>query len=239
MSNKILFALIAALLVLLTLGATGCEAMPTLDATPPLPEKVATAVTPTPTPMPATTPETSSQAPAPDRRKIENALKIAGLAGGIVSANTGDTLTLRTGRQPQQIQTNATTLVAIPGKSDATVADIRVGDRVLADLDASGTTATFVLALPADTARENLLAAAILANRGASFAVRTRGGNRALHTDATTSVIDITGAQPTPVSPGDLKQGNAILAIGQANGEHFDAQLIIVLGQDARALLSK
>jgi len=240
MLNKTTLIIIGALLILFACGATACEAVPSLAATP---QPVATATiapaVPTPAPTAVAAPEAPGRATMPDRRKIEGALKIAGLSGGIVRANDNGTLSLRMGGQLEQIQTTAGTIVVIPGKNDAKVADIRVGDRVVADLGTSASTAAFLLAFPADYGADNVLAAAVRASRGRNINVLSREGNRALTTSATTTVVDISGDQPTLASLGDLKRGNAIVAVGQSDGDKFDAQVIVVLDKDARALLGK
>ena len=234
--NKTGLIIISASLIVSTFGATACTALPNPAATLP-PAATATIIPamPTPTLAPMPTPA----APMPDRRKIEGALKIVGLSGGVVRANDNGTLSLRLGGQWEQIQTTASTIVVIPGKSDAKVADIRAGDRVVADLGTSDSAAAFLMAFPADYDANNILVAAVRASRSGNINVLSRQGNRALTTSATTIVVDLSGDQPTLTALGDLKPGNAIVAVGQSDGDKFDAQVIVVLDKDARALIGK
>jgi hypothetical protein len=234
-------ALLSTLLVLSALNVTACEAVPNI-ASQFLPTPTPTAApTATPAPATATAPQAQAKPQAPANR-IEGALRLADLSGGIVSENKNGVLTLRlTQRQTQQIQTNASTIVVMPGKNNVQVADLRVGDRVIADFgsDTTKTTAALLLDLPANYNMQNVMLGAVMSTKGETINVRTRTGNDRVTTSNQTTIVNLSGDKPALGAFKDLKQGNVVVAIGQDTNDTFNAQIIVVADHDARAILNR
>ena len=233
-------ALLSTLLVLSAMSATACEAVPNIAAQF-LPTPTPTAA-PTATPAPTAPPQARGNPQAPNRGNIAGALGLADLSGGIVGENKNGTLTLRLAqRQTQQVQTNASTLVVMPGKSNAQVADIRVGDRVIADYggDTTKTTAALLLDLPADYNMNNVLLGAVVTTKSGTINVRTRTGDDRVATNDQTSFVNLSGDKPALGAFKDLKQGNVVVAIGQNTNGAFNAQVVVVTDRDARAILNR
>jgi hypothetical protein len=237
MFNKIIW--LGTVSLVLALSVTACQGLPNLIPQPT--PTTAPTVAPMTEPAPATTPQAQSEPPLPDRGKIESALRLADLSGGIVSANKNGTLTLRLARQTTQVQTNVSTIVVIPGKNNAQVADIRVGDRVIADYgnDVTNTTAAFLLDLPSDYNTGNVWLAAVLSSKGGTINVRTRSGKDKVAANDETLIVNLSGVKPTIGSLKDLKPGNLVVVIGQDGDDAFKAQVIVVTDQDARAILNR
>ncbi|MDE3090757.1 MAG: hypothetical protein KGJ80_15385 [Chloroflexota bacterium] len=234
MSRKI--AAIVLVGAALVLTATACGS---------LPGSLAQATsTPVPTLTPYPTPAATS-APAPQgngnlrARAIQgsaNLLKGAGLnGGGVVTSNSGSTLGVTLGKASRQIQVASNAIVIVPGKANATVSDIQVGDRVIADVN--NNSASFVLDVPAGYTAKNLALAAVQSNQGRTLRLRTRAGTRDVTTSAATMVVNISGSQPALGSLADLKLGAAVLVIGNGSSASFDAQVIVLLDKDMRNLL--
>ena len=128
----------------------------------------------------------------------------------------------------------------MPGKSNAQVAEIRVGDRVIVDYgDDKNTTAAFLLDLPADYNMENVLLGAVVSSKGGTINVRTRTGNDRITTSDQTTFVNLSGDKPSLGAFKDLKQGNGVIAIGQDTSDVFNAQIVVVTDRDARALLNR
>ena len=234
-------ALLSTLLVLFAVSATACEAIPNI-ASQFLPTPPPTAApTATPAPATATAPQAQANPPAPGRN-IQGALRLADLSGGIVGDNKNGALTLRlAGRQTERVQTNASTLVVMPGKTNAQIADIRVGDRVIADYgnDTTNTTAALLLDLPADYNMSNVLLAAVISSKGGTINVRTRTGDDKIATTDQTTFVNLSGDRPALGAFKDLKQGNVVIVIGTDSTDAFNAQVIVVTDRDARAILNR
>ncbi|MCI0476588.1 MAG: hypothetical protein L0Y55_10100 [Anaerolineales bacterium] len=229
--------LLGTLLLVFALSATACQGVPNL-APAPAPTETPT-VAPTPG-APAAPPVAPAKPQLPDRQKVEGALRLADLSGGIVSENKNGVLALRVGRQIEQVQTNAQTIVVMPGKTKVQVADIRVGDRVIVDYGAeTNTTAALLLDLPSDYATGNVMLAAVVSVRGGTLNVRTRSGDTRVAASAETVIVNLSGDKPALGALKDLKPGNAVIVIGQDNNDTVNAQVIVVTDRDARALLNR
>ena len=232
-------ALLSTLLVLSAMSATACEAVPNI-ASRFLPTPTPTAA-PTATPAPTVAPQARGNPQAPNRGNIAGALGLADLSGGIVSENKNGALTLRlAGKQTQQVQSNASTIIVMPGKTNAQVADIRVGDRVIVDYGADkNTTAALLLDLPADYNMGNVLLAAVVSSKGGTINVRTRTGDDKVATNDQTTFVNLSGDKPALGAFKDLKQGNVVVVIGTDSTDAFNAQVIVVTDRDARAILNR
>jgi len=237
MFNKIIW--LGTVSLVLALSATACQGLPNLIPQPT--PTTAPTVAPTTEPAPATTPQAQSELPLPDRGKIESALRLADLSGGIVSANKNGTLTLRLAQQTTQVQTNVSTIVVIPGKTNAQIADIHVGDRVIADYgnDVTKTTGAFLLDLPSDYNTGNVLLAAVLSSKGGTLNVRTRSGSDKVAANDETLIVNLSGDKPTLGSLKDIKPSNLVVVISQDGGNAFKAQVIVVTDRDARTILNR
>jgi len=96
-----------------------------------------------------------------------------------------------------------------------------------------------IMALPSDLTADNVLLAAVQTNKRAEMIAPTRRRAQNLITDSTTIVVNLDSNQPSLGSIGDLQMGSAIMAIGNCDGNSFNAQVIIVLEKDTRNLLKK
>ncbi len=240
--------LIAAVLALLALGASACDSLPTA-ITQRLPAALAPATntpTPTSTPLPAATPAApQARGKAPNRAQalqgLAALLKGAGLQGGVVTSNDGSALGVKLGKATAQLQVASNAMVVVPAKSNATLSDIAVGDRVIADVTGAdpNASATFLLDFPANYTANNLILGAVMPDKSSALNLLTRGGKRAVTTSAATTLINISGDSPALESLSGLQPGNAVLVIGSSSGNAFDAQVVIVLDQSVRGLLRK
>ncbi len=242
--------LITTAMAILALSSTACDSLPT-TLTRNLPNSLAQATdtpVPTMTPLPtlqaAATPA-APQGKAPNRANAAQALqallKSTGLTGGVVASNDGSTLSLKFGKATQQLQVASDAIIVLPDKSSAVLSDIQTGDRVVANV-ASATTnapATFVLDVPANYTANNLVLGAVMPNKGGTLNLRTPRGARSVTTSASTTVVNISGNSPVVGSVSDLQPANAVLVIGQSSGSAFDAQVIVILDKDVRALQRK
>jgi len=238
----------SALFILIVLGATACgsvpniigAAQPTAQPTivPPAPPTSVPASTPTPAPST----DAQGNAPKNARQQILTALlKATGLEAGVVGANNNGTLNVRMGKGPAEIQTNASTIVVVPGMSNAKASNINKGDRVLVEFPNGDSTkpAAFVMALPNDLTTDNVRLGAVIANQRAGTSVRTLRGTENLTTDSSTIVVNLNSGQPSLGSVSDLQTGNAVAVVGNSNDSSFAAQVIVILGKDARNLLKR
>jgi hypothetical protein len=247
MSNKSRsIALIAASLAVLALSTTACGNLP-ISLAP------ATS-TPVPSPTPASTalpaPQAATTPAAPQGKALQRAnaaqvlqalLRGSGLTGGVVTSNDGSTLGLKLGKATQQLQVASNAIVVVPNKSNATVSDIRVGDRVVADRTDAATNApaAFLLAIPAGYAVDNVMLGAVMPSKSGATSLRTPRGPRDVTTSASTMVVNVSGAQPMLASLSDLKPAMAVLVIGDGSRDAFNAQVIVIVDKDARNLLQK
>ncbi len=236
--------LIAAALAVLALSATACGSLPISLAAATSTPVPAPTQTPLPTPQAATTPA-APQGKVPLRANAVQALQAllrgSGLTGGVVASNDGSTLGLKLGKATQQLQVASDAIVVVPDKSNATVSDIRVGDRVIADRTDAATNApaAFLLAIPAGYAVDNLMLGAVMPSKSGATSLRTPRGPRDVTTSASTIVVNVSGAQPMLASLSDLKPATAVLVIGDGSRAAFNAQVIVIVNKDARSLLQK
>lgn len=158
-------------------------------------------------------------------------LKSLGLEGGLVAANAGNELSLRIGKATQQLPVSSSTLVAIPGKTNAQISDIKIGDRVIADVgqgDAS-TPARFVLDIPQGYTTQNVVAGAVVTSGKSGIQVRARNGNEQVNADSSAVIINMTGNQAKLGTVADAKRGTGVLVIGQPDNGSMDAQVVVVV----------
>jgi hypothetical protein len=162
-------------------------------------------------------------------------MRALGLMGGVVVANSGSSISIRLGQNTDAIPISSSTIVAIPGKTDARAGDIQVGDRVVAKVanDGSNAPATMVLDVPASYTAANLAVGAVQSNANSLVTLRTRGSDRQVRVDATTLVVSITNGKPTIVTSSSIAKGNTTLILGQANGNMFRAQIVILLDRNS------
>ncbi len=243
--RKLTIIAIGSLFVLLALGATACSGAMGATSTPPAPATVQPLPTITPTPAPTPVPAPAVQAKPPKNpragRGLEALLKATGLKAGIVNANENGMLSLGPKKNSESVQTNASTIVVIPGRNNATVSDIHAGDRVAVRFsnDDSTKPAAFLLDFPADYRVDNLVLGAVQSDKRTGLTLRTPSGAQNLTTNADTRVVNLSGAQPALGSLADLQPGNAVVVIGKADGAAVNAQVIVLVEKDARALLKK
>jgi hypothetical protein len=211
--------LIAAALALLALGASACDSLPTA-ITQRLPAALAPATStpaPTSTPLPAATPAApQARGKVPNRAQVLLGLAVllkgAGLQGGVVSSNDGSALGVKLGKATAQLQVASNATVVVPAKRNATLSDIAIGDRVIANVTGAGTNAsvTFLLDIPANYTANNVILGAVMPDKSGALNLRARGGTRSVTTSAATTVINISGNSPALGSLSDLQPGNAV-----------------------------
>jgi hypothetical protein len=237
-----------AVLAVLALSAIGCDTLPTALAF--LQPTSTPTPTDTPTPAPTSAPQAAATPAAPSARTprrakaaqtIQALLKNTGLRGGVVTSNDGSTLGLKLGKATVQIQTSANVIVVVPGKTNATLSDIAVGDRVIADVtgNSASSAASMVLDIPASYKASNVMLGAVMPNKNGSLMVRARGGTHAVTTDASTVIVDISGGQPALGTLSDLTPASAVLVIGSSSGSAFNAQVIVLVDKNVRDLLNQ
>jgi hypothetical protein len=235
--------LTGAVLSLLALSVLACGSLPLALAflqptSTPTPME-----TPTPTPTLATpaAPSGSVLRRANATQALQALLKNSGLQGGVVTSNDGSTLGLKLGKATVQIQTSANVIVVVPGKTNATLSDIAVGDRVIADVtgNSASSAASMVLDIPASYKASNVMLGAVMPNKNGSLMVRARGGTHAVTTDASTVIVDISGGQPALGTLSDLTPASAVLVIGSSSGSAFNAQVIVLVDKNVRDLLNQ
>ncbi|MBI5650837.1 MAG: hypothetical protein HZC40_10410 [Chloroflexi bacterium] len=236
MLNKFASICAIAILVLFVLGATACSQIPGASnpAQPPAPAAPTAVPTPEPTRAPAPSPEANNASPQRGAPGIEGALKNLGLVAGIVRASNTQGVALQTPKGNEKIRVDANAVIVIPGKADARLSDLKTGDRVVAQV--KDATASFLLVLPKDVAKDALTLGAVQTNARGQITLRTRNGQDELTTSATTIVIKNDQGQITTGALSDVKPGSAALVIEDGSG---NAQVIVMLKDDARALLGR
>lgn len=250
MSKKLAATIVnGTLFALFALGATACGVGQGASNLPQaFPSAIATATpvatdTPTPAPTAVTTPQAQGKTPRGDKsgRNLDSVLRALGLTGGVVSANNGSALSLKLGNASQQIQVAPNAIVVIPDKSNPSVSDIHVGDRVIADIPGGDANAAAALLLdfPRGYSADNVLIGAVQSSKGGATSLRTPRGARDVTTSAATMVVNISGAQPALAALSDLTPATAVLVIGDGSRDAFNAQVIVILDKDARNLLQE
>jgi hypothetical protein len=235
--------LIGAVVSLLALSVLACGSLPISLAF----------LQPTSTPMPTETPtpESTVSTPVvpsgnPPRRAsaaqaLQALLKNSGLQGGIVTVNDGNALGLRLGRTTSQIQVASNAIVVVPGRTNATLSDIAVGDRVIArdSTYSTNATASMVLDIPAKYTTSNLMLGAVVANKNGVLTLRARSGTHTVTSTPSTVIVNISGANSTLDGVNDLIPASAVLVIGDESGNAFNSQVIVLLDKNAQDLLNR
>ena len=249
--NSLPTVLTGAVLAVLGLSVIACSSLPSSLAFLQPTSTPTPTDTPYPTPAPASaTPTTTATPAAPSGNAARRAnaaqalqalLKNSGLQGGVVTSNDGNALGLRLGKTTAQVQATSSAIVVVPTKTNATLSDIAVGDRVIADVtgDSTNAAASLVLDFPASYTASNVMLGAVLPNKSGALTVRARSGTYAVTRNASTVIVNISGAQPALGALGDLTPGSAVLVIGSRDGNAFDAQVIVLLDKNVRDLLRK
>ena len=224
---------IGSALVLMVVSIVACSAVPA-----PVQQAFASATptaTDTPTPAPPTPQTKNNSKTAPANAALPNGIKTLGLEAGVVTSNTGSMLSLRLGKNTDQLQISPSTIVVVPGTNNARASDIHVGDRVIADVleQNANSTAELVLAFPNGYTADNVLTGAVQTNVNGALALKTKTGARQITTSSSTLVVNMIQDQPTVGTLAEIKRGNAVLVIGQANADTMTAQVIVLLDKDA------
>jgi hypothetical protein len=236
MVNRI--SAIVLLSVALALSATACGNVPGIASQAPAPVVIPTSV-PVIEPTPVATP-VAPQARGKEldaARGLDTLLKGLGLKGGVVTSNNDGTLGLRLGKTTEQVRVASNAIIVLPDNPNAQVSDIRVGDRVIAEVgDDANAPATFLLDFPRGYDLSNLRLGAVMPGKSGSLTLRGRGGTHAVTTSGATMIVNITGDQPALGSLDDLKPGAVVLAVGNASDDAFSAQVIVLLEKNLRDL---
>ncbi len=237
-----------ALFLAAALTVAGCATLPTqlgqvfvtqtpdATATPLATPTPAATSAPLAAPTVAGTPRATNRQPgAKAQAAILQGMRALGLEGGVVTTNDGGSLGIKLGKNTDQIAVSANTIVAIPGKTDAHVSDIQVGDRVVAKVpkDGSNAAATLVLDFPASYTAANVLVGAVQSNANGTLTVRGRGAARQVSVDTTTLIVSITNGKPSVVTSSSITRGNTALILGKQSGNNLGAQVIILLDRNS------
>lgn len=187
-------------------------------------------------------------------------LERAGWDGGIITKISNDQITLRAIERPgalnNQNQPNTTqpnqnqngqnrkdlgrvdtinisnsTIIIVPGKSNATLSDLHTGDRLIADVPNGQNTAALVMSAPKEFDKDNVSLGMVTDNTNGSITLRSPGGNDSITTNATTQVLKLARDGVTPGAVSDLQKGNVVFALGSGDGTNLTAQVIFELPQ--------
>jgi len=186
-------------------------------------------------------------------------LERVGWDGGMITKISSDQITMRTidhpglqgnpgqnqpgNNQPNQnrkdlgrvetVGVNSSTIVIVPGKTNATLSDLRVGDRVIADVPNGQKFAALVMGTPKEMDKDNVTLGMVTGNSNGTLTLRAPGGGDTVSTTASTQVFKLTRDAVTPGAVSDLQNGNLIFALGTGNNDNFNAQVIFALPQGA------
>ncbi len=160
-----------------------------------------------------------------------------GWEAGVVAKTSSNQIGLRTVKNvPDKVAIGSSTIFIIPGKSGATISDIHVGDRIIADVPNDQTTASLVMGVPKDYDKDNLLLGLVQSNSNGLVTLRTRGGPDTLTTNGATQVIKVLRQGIALGDVSDLQNGNLVVAIGQSSGDAFAAEAVFALPKGALEL---
>lgn len=153
-----------------------------------------------------------------------------GWEAGVVTQASSDQIGLRTVKNgPDKIVISASTIFIVPGNSSATISNIHVGDRIIADVPTNQTTASLVMGLPKDYDKDNLMLGTVQSNSNGLVTMRTPAGPDTLTTSATTQVIKVLREGVALGSVSDLQNGSVVIAIGQSSSDDFATQVVFAL----------
>ncbi len=199
----------------------------------------------TPTPAAATT-ESATTTPTVQARtgrqgtqpagatNVLGGLRRLGFTAGVVTENSGDSLTVQVGRTSHQLKIGNNTLVVVPGIKNAQGRDIKVRDRVFADLRGSDNSVpSLILDVPQGYTANNVMIGRVVLNVRGGVILRTRNGLQDIVPEATTVVVNMLEKQPALGTIKDARRGDAVIVIGKRNGDLFNPQVILVLKGDA------
>ncbi len=221
-------------ILLVVMATAACSGVPA-----PLQTAFATA-TPVPTDTPTPAPTAAQKNPGkpnptrPPAAQIPGALRNLGLEGGVVTANTGTQLSLRLGKTQEQLQVAPNAVVIIPGISNAKVSDVQVGDRIIANVPqtAANTAVTLMLDFPKGYTADNVALGLVQSNTNGTLQVKARKGDEQVTTDDST-FVGMLQDRPKAGTVQDIKRGNAVLVIGQPDGNTLSAQVVLVIDRAA------
>ena len=131
------------------------------------------------------------------------------------------------------VNINSSTIILVPGKSTATLSDLHVGDRVMADVPKGQKIAALVMGTPKELNKDNIALGMVTGNANGTLTLRTPGGGDTVNTTSTTQVFKLTRDAVTPGSVSDVQNGNLIFALGTGNNDNFNAQVIFALPKGA------
>ncbi len=238
MLKNLFKTLVLVLVALAALAIAGCSTIPA-----PIQQALATpTAAPTDTPTPAPTVAPAAKAPTQPRATQPAAannplaqLRRLGLDGGVVAANNGNSLSLRLGKTSEELQIAPSTLLVVPGIKNAQTSDIKVGDRVIADVPNSDTNSvpSLVLDFPKGYTTDNVVTGLVQVNAKGTVTLRTRNGQQDITPTASTIIVNTVGDKPALGTIKDMARGDAAVVIGQKNGDQFNPQVIVVLDRAA------
>lgn len=136
----------------------------------------------------------------------------------------------------ETVSVNSSTIIIVPGKTNATLSDLHVGDRVIADVPNGQKFAALVMGAPKEIDKDNVTLGMVTGNSNGSITLRTPGGGDTVSTSSSTQVFKLTRDAVTPGSVSDLQNGNLIFAMGTGDKDNFNAQVIFTLPQGALGL---
>ncbi len=234
-----------AILLVIALGATACGQIQLPTALPQLPTELQPTTAPNPASAavpdasrqtaPSTAPGTGPQAGRNPGKGVQApaALQVfqrLGWEAGVVNQISSDQIGLRTVKNgPDKIAISASTIFIVPGNSSATISDIHAGDRIIADVPKTQTTASLVMGVPKDYDKDNLLLGMVQSNSNGLVTLRTPAGPDTLTTSSTTQVIKVLREGVALGNVSDLQDGSVVIAIGQSSSDDFATQVVFAL----------
>lgn len=232
MFNKPLIML-SILAMLLIVAATGCSTLPASLAQAPATATPTATNTPLPTPtVPATATRPAAVRPnQPAQARLPGNLRALGLEGGVVASASNNSLGLKVGKSTDELSVDADTIIVVPGIQQAQVSDIHVGDRVVADVPSgdANAAASLIVDFPQSYIIQNIVTGVVTDKTQSGAQVRTRSGSQQVTGTPSTLIVSIVNSQPRTGTAADIKRGSPILVIGQAGGNSFTAQVVIVV----------
>ncbi len=229
-------------LLVIALSVTACGQIQLPTSLPQLPSisQPSVELSPTPDASQQTTPSTAPGSGPKAGRNSNNGVQAPaallamfnrlGWEAGVVAQTSSEQIALKTRKDGRdKIPVGANTIFIIPGKTNASINDIHVGDRIIADIPKGQTTAALVMGVPNDYAKDNLVLGMIQSNSNGTITLRARGGADTLTTSSTTQIVRVIREGVALGSVNDLQNGTPVIAIGQASGEEFSTQVIFTM----------
>ncbi len=158
-----------------------------------------------------------------------------GLTGGVVTAVNGNTLDLRIAGATLQVEAAPNALVVVPGVKNPTLADVKTGDRVIANIPGNslGSPAALLIAIPSQYDSSDLVTGVVQSNVNGSIELKSNTKTMQLTAAALSTVVDVSRDQPVMATLPEVQVNSSIVVIGQNSGSAFTPEVIVIVTQGA------